>query len=68
MVRRMVNKFKSDGGRLRLGKTVEKINVKNGKAVSVSFSDGETVPCDYVICACDTSVTFGSLLPPRSYG
>lgn len=62
MIKRIVGRFESLGGTVHTGMSAENIEIKNGKAVSVSFSDGSSVPCDYVICACDASVTFGKLI------
>lgn len=62
MVKRIVERFGSLGGVLHTGMTAQRINTEKGRAVSVTFADGTVVPCDYVICAADPSVTFGSLL------
>ena len=59
----MAKRYVDLGGTIYTGKPVEKVNLLNGAAVSVSFADKSTVPCDYVICATDTSVTFSKLLP-----
>lgn len=63
MVNRIAKRFESLGGKIYTGMSASKININNGKAEFVSFEDGSTIPCDYVICAADTSVTFGKLLP-----
>ena len=63
LVARMAKRYADLGGTIYTGKPVEKVNLLNGAAVSVSFADKSTVPCDYVICATDTSVTFSKLLP-----
>ncbi len=63
MVQRITKRFEDLGGRLYTGMPAQKINLSNGKAVSVTFENGETVPCDCVICTCDPSVAFGKLLP-----
>lgn len=65
MARRISQRYLDLGGRLYTRSAAEKINVSGGKAVSVTFADGSTVACDYVICAADPSVTFGRLLDPK---
>ncbi len=62
MVNRIVERYKSLGGVVHTSMTAQSIDIQNGRAVSVTFSDGTVVPCDYVICAADPSVTFGKLL------
>ncbi len=63
VVERMVKRYTELGGKIYTGKTVEKVNISNGKAETIFLADGSEVPCDYVICATDTSVTFSKLLP-----
>lgn len=63
IVSRMVKKYEDLGGRIFTNKPAEKVNIVNGKAQSVTLADGSTIPCDYVICATDTAVTFSKLLP-----
>lgn len=65
MVNRIAKRFDELGGKIHTTMSASKININNGKAESVSFEDGSTVPCDYVICAADPTVTFGKLLPPE---
>ena len=63
LVNRMIKRYNDLGGKIFTNKAAEKVNIVNGKAKSVSFADGGEVPCDYVICATDTSVTFSKFLP-----
>lgn len=63
VVERMVKRYTELGGKIHTGKPVEKVNISNGKAETISLADGSEVSCDYVICAIDTSVTFSKLLP-----
>lgn len=63
VVERMVKRYTKLGGKIHTGKMVEKVNISNGKAETISLADGSEVSCDYVICATDTSVTFSKLLP-----
>lgn len=62
MAQRIADNFEGLGGRLLLKKTAKKINIVNGKAVSVVFEDGDVIPCDYVVCAADAKTTYGKLL------
>lgn len=50
------------GARIETGKRVEKILTGQNRAAGILLADGETVFCDYVVPACDLSVTFGQLL------
>lgn len=59
---RIVDKFLSLGGVLKTNKRAVKINVFDGKADSVTFSDGEIIEADYFISAVPTSELFSSLL------
>lgn len=62
MAERMTKKFLSLGGRLQLKKGVDRINIENGEAESVTLEDGSTDRADYVIVAIDPAVAFGKLL------
>ena len=66
MADRMVERFCSLGGELQLKNGVQKINVGDGKADSVTLDDGMTVTADYVVITADPDVAFGTLLD-RSY-
>ncbi len=63
MAFRMKEKFESYGGKVFCGKTVSKVLIEGSKAIEIQLDDGTNVTCDYVIPTCDTSVTFGKLLP-----
>lgn len=62
MAERMVERFKSLGGQLHLRREATKVNLENGRAVSISFSDGTTEAADYVVITADPAVTFGKIL------
>lgn len=51
-----------NGGRLRLGETVETILTKGRRATGVRLASGEAVPADIVISNCDPAMTYGRLL------
>ncbi len=50
------------GARVETGRPVQKILTDQTRATGILLADGETVPCDYVVPACDLAVTFGQLL------
>ncbi|MBE6693822.1 MAG: NAD(P)/FAD-dependent oxidoreductase [Ruminococcaceae bacterium] len=66
---RMVARFLSLGGRLNLGKRVEKIELSGRRATAVGFSDGTRAVADYIIVTPDPAAVFGKILDlpmPRS--
>lgn len=65
MAHRVAKRYKNLGGKIHLNMLAERVNIQNGRVVSVTFADGKTVPCDFVIFAVDTSVTFGKLLDKK---
>lgn len=62
MAERMVKRFTSLGGELRLRKEAVKLNIEGERAASVTFGDGSTESADYIILTTDPSVTFGTLV------
>lgn len=66
MADRMVERFRSLGGRLQLHNGVSKIHIQGQRAESVTLDDGTGASADYVIITADPAVVFGSLLD-RSY-
>ncbi len=62
MAQRMTKRFEDLGGKLFTNANVTRVEVRDGRATGIDLADGESVPADYVICACDTSYTFGHLL------
>lgn len=63
MVDRMLERYQSLGGVLQTGWAAEQINIQEGHAYSVTFSNGTTVEADYVISTCDLYHTMAHLLP-----
>jgi phytoene dehydrogenase-like protein len=59
---RMTEKFKNLGGKLTLGDKVQKIIVKEHKAIGVVLEDGEEIRADYVISAADGYSTIFNML------
>ncbi|MFP4418561.1 MAG: phytoene desaturase family protein [Chitinispirillaceae bacterium] len=57
----LAERFKQNGGTLRLHSPVDKITLQNGTATGV-VCKGEEIPADIVISACDYKHTFLSLL------
>lgn len=62
MAKRMTERFLALGGELLLKKQATRINVRNGKATSVSFVDGTKLSADYIVTTVDPKITFGKLL------
>lgn len=62
MVQRMVNRFEELGGKIYTNMPAEKVKISDGRAEAVDFADGSSIACDFVICAVDTSITFGKLI------
>ncbi|MDO4540542.1 MAG: NAD(P)/FAD-dependent oxidoreductase [Syntrophomonadaceae bacterium] len=63
MAQRIRAKAESYGARIFTGKGAARILLKGERATGVQLQDGTVVNCDYVVPACDASVTFGRLLP-----
>ncbi len=62
MAQRIQNRFTSLGGELLLGKEITEIILQKNTAVGVRFLDGTTLSADYIVCACEPTVTFEKLL------
>jgi phytoene dehydrogenase-like protein len=62
LAQRMVEKYKSLGGRLSYRKTVVKIIVENNTAKGVVLSDGTIINAEYVISAADGYSTIFKML------
>lgn len=60
--KRMADKYHSLGGKLTVGKKVEKIFVENNVAVGVILTDGTRIKGDYVISAADGHATIFEML------
>ena len=65
---RMLAKFEKAGGRYHPGTKVGKILPAGGRASGILLENGEEIQYDYIIPACDASVTFGTLLPESFMG
>ena len=65
MAERMAEKYKSLGGVVHTKSPVEKVEINGTKATGITLADGNTVKADYIICACDTSVTFNKLMDKK---
>ncbi|MGE5654203.1 MAG: phytoene desaturase family protein [Bacillota bacterium] len=62
MALRMQRRFEDLGGKVFTNANVGKVELNEGTARGIRLAGGEFVSADYVICACDTSYTFGHLL------
>lgn len=58
IVERMETLYKSLDGEIVTSSKATKIAVENRRATVVEFADGKTLSADFIICACDTDVTF----------
>lgn len=65
MAMRMVHRYEALGGMLHTNTPVKNIIISGKRAQGVVLCDHTKIGADYVICACDTSHTFGTLLPRR---
>lgn len=65
LVKRVVEKFKSMGGKLYLNKPVKKIIIKNNNAKGILLENGEEILSDYVIASCDAYHTLHYLLEDK---
>lgn len=67
IVRRLEEKYKTLGGTLKVNCGVNNVELRdNSNAIGIHLSNGEFIPSDYVICACDTYHVFSQLLD-KSY-
>jgi phytoene dehydrogenase-like protein len=62
IIRLIEERLASLGGRVRFGAKVERILVKNGAAVGVELTGGETIAADWVISAADGYSTIYKML------
>ena len=65
MIKRITDRFLSLGGKLYTNMPATGIQIDSRQAKSVSFADGSTADCDFVICTADPAVTFDKLLPAK---
>lgn len=62
---RMAAKYKATGGKLTLGRQVNRIMVENDVAIGVTLADGTKIMADHVISAADGHSTLYELLESR---
>jgi len=65
MAQNLTQRLTSLGGELLLRKEAKKINVENGKATSVSFTDGTSIETDYVVIAADPATVFPAMIDAK---
>lgn len=63
MAQRMKERFEMLGGKLFTGIRIIRLVPAGGKVSGIETEDGQFIEYDYIIPACDASVTFGTLLP-----
>lgn len=61
----LVEKIKSNGGKVVFNDAVEKIIIKNGKAIGVKDSFGKTYLCDYVVSGISLIDTYFKLIDEK---
>jgi phytoene desaturase len=61
--RAMADAASEHGVDIRYGTTVERVEVRHGRAIGVRTTDGEHVPADVVVLNPDLPVAYGDLLP-----
>lgn len=62
MAQRMARRLEELGGRLHLGRTVQRVLQEDGHAVGVALEGGEEVRADAVVFAADMSLLYGGLV------
>ncbi len=62
---RIADRFQQLGGIIHTNTSVDKIQIDGNKAKGLVLQNGAEVTADYIICACDSSFTFGKLLDPK---
>lgn len=62
MAQRLEQRYLQLGGVIKTSYKAEKINIERKRACSVTFANGEEATFDYIICACDTNITFTKLI------
>jgi phytoene dehydrogenase-like protein len=65
LAQRMARKFEQLGGKLHCNAKVEKILVKDGRAVGIRLADGREMAADHVVSCGDAYDTFTRLLEDR---
>ncbi len=63
LVQGLVRLIEGQGGRLRCGAEVVRIETTGRRATGVTLADGETIPADVVVSNADAAWTYGKLLP-----
>ncbi len=58
----MAEVIEGNGGQIRLATRAEKIEIKNGRAVSVQSQDGEVFACRYVVSNANAPDTFNKMI------
>jgi phytoene dehydrogenase-like protein len=62
MAQRMKERFLSMGGNIHLSTSVNKIVIREGRAIGIELSDGKVVNADYVVPAVSADVLLNQLL------
>lgn len=65
MATRIANRYKKLGGIIHTNVNVKQVQLNGKRAEGIILDDDKIIKSDYVVCACDTSYTFGTLLPDK---
>lgn len=65
MSKRMAKTYEEAGGVLHLNSPVKSLIISDNRVLGINLSDGQSLSAQYVVCACDPSFTFKSLLPEK---
>ena len=65
LVRGLVKLIEGQGGSIQYGAEVERIDVRDGKAVGVTLRSGEHIDADVVVSNADSAWTYKHLLAPE---
>jgi phytoene desaturase len=65
LARGLVNLLEGQGGRIRYGAEVRRIEVDNGRATGVTLASGERLRADIVVSNADTAWTYLNLIEPQ---
>jgi phytoene desaturase len=61
----LVNLIRGQGGEVRFNADVERIEVRDGRAVGVQLRGGQRLPADVVVSNCDAAWTYKHLIAPE---
>ncbi len=60
----MAKVIEEEGGKIHLGRAVDQVTIRGGRAVGVELEGGEDVPADSVVINADFGYAMSNLIPP----